>query len=100
MDEIRFFQQNREDNAPPGAIHSVSKDTSRITLLTESLLFFLPPEDGVNPLPFSLALKKLVQGAVAIKPFLKEDKNENILNIVAIIENLLNNLERDHPHQV
>jgi len=100
IDEVRFFQQNREDNAPPGAIHPVSKDTGRITLLTESLLDFLPSEERVIPLLFSLALKRLVQGIAAIKPFLKEDKDENILNIVAIVENLVNTLESDSPRQV
>lgn len=100
IDEVRFFQQDRKDNTATSSIHLAPKDTGRITSLTESLLFFLPPEDRVAPLPFSSALKKLVQGAAAVKPFLKEDKNENILNIVAKVENFLNTLERDHPRQV
>ena len=97
IDEVRFFLQTSGNGSLVKIKDFVSKDTSRITLLAQVILDFLPSEDPLTLLIFSRAIKKLSQGLAAVKPFLKEDKNRNTKNIVATIEKLIDSLEKQTP---
>jgi len=79
----------------PALIQSLSKSPRSITELFAAVSPFLKEADSVTVRRFNAAFKKLLLGFSAVLPFVKERKNDNMLQIAVVIENLLGEIAND-----
>ncbi len=66
---------------------------SSVVKLTDAVMLCLPTADPAAVLQFNAALKKFLLGIAAVEPFMKEDKNQSLLAVIAKIDMLIQTIE-------
>ena len=66
---------------------------SGVVKLTDAILPYLPTADPIAVMQFNGALRQFLLGIAVVKPFMKEDRHESLLEVVAIIESLIQEIE-------
>ena len=64
-----------------------------VVKLTDAVLPYVSTADPALAMQFHSALKKFLLGIAAVKPFMREEKSQNLLSVVRTIEELVNELD-------